>query len=112
MNPIIAKNFKALREHLGITQAQMAEYLGVIREQVSYYENGEREIPLQILEKSCNLFGIELVDFFSEEPSESIISFAYRADDLDKKDLEEIASFKNIIKNYHRMLKLDIDEKK
>ena len=101
----IAQNFKRLRETMGFTQDKMAAYLQCNRVEVSYYENGEREIPLNVLEKAADLFGIELQDFFSEEDSVGI-RIAYRAHDYNDEDLKEIARFKRIIKNYPRVNRL------
>ncbi|MDN3595336.1 helix-turn-helix domain-containing protein [Zunongwangia endophytica] len=109
MKEIIARNFKLLRNKLGITQIEMAEYLDLSsREVISYYENGDRDIPLDILEKCCNLFGVELIELFEENEAKvkTNIHFAFRADDLEKEDLKSIADFKEIMKNYGRMKQL------
>lgn len=105
MNSIIASNFKKMRENLGFTQEKIGQYLGCAREEISYYETNTREIPLSILEKAADLFGIELVDFFSEEETVGI-RFAYRAEDSTVEDLSQIAHFKKIIKNYQRINRL------
>lgn len=111
MNSIIAANFKKLRENLGFSQEKVANYLESSREEISYYETGAREIPLSILERASDLFGIELADFFSDEESVGI-SIAYRAEDSTVEDLKQIAQFKKIIKNYQRINRLmkKIDE--
>ncbi|MEX1190431.1 MAG: helix-turn-helix transcriptional regulator [Brumimicrobium sp.] len=105
MNLIIAKNFKKLRDTLGFTQDKVGEYLDCSREEISYYENGSREMPLSILERASDLFGVELEDFFSDEESVGI-RIAYRADNYSVEDLNEISRFKRIIKNYQRMNRL------
>ncbi len=103
-NVLIYSNFKQLRENLNLTQDQLAEYLEKSREEISYYETGKREIPLSVLEKAADLFGVSLSDFFEEKPSG--ITFAFRADDLNKSDLETISKFKRIMKNYQRINRL------
>ena len=105
MNSIIAKNFKKLRENLGFTQEKVGEFLNCSREEISYYENGTRDIPLSILERASDLFGVELEDFFSEEETVGI-RIAYRADDCTVEDLNQVARFKKIIKNYQRLNRL------
>lgn len=102
---ILSKNFIQLRETLGFSQEKVAEFLNTTREEISYYENGKRDIPLKILERASDLFGVELEDFFSEEESVGI-KIAYRADDCSINDLEQIARFKKIIKNYQRINRL------
>lgn len=105
MNSAVAKNFKKLRETLNFTQDKVGEYLECSREEISYYENGSRDIPLSVLERASDLFGVELVDFFSEEESVGI-RIAYRADDCSVEDLNQIARFKRIVKNYQRLDRL------
>jgi transcriptional regulator with XRE-family HTH domain len=106
----ISLNFKRLRENLGFTQEKVGQYLDCTREEISYYETGSREIPLEILEKTSDLFGVELTDFFSTEESVGI-RIAYRADDCSAEDLNQIARFKRIIKNYQRLNRLMESEK-
>lgn len=105
MTNILAMNFKKLRNTLGFTQDKVGQYLDCTREEISYYENGTREIPLSILEKASDLFGVELSDFFSEEESVGI-RIAYRAEDCSVEDLNTIAQFKRIVKNYQRINRL------
>lgn len=102
---VLPKNFLKLRETLGFSQEKIAEFLNTSREEISYYENGKREIPLDILERASDLFGVELQDFFSKESAVGI-HIAYRADDCSKEDLEQIARFKKIVKNYQRINRL------
>lgn len=88
----------------------MADYLGInSRELISYYENGEREIPFNILEQCSNLFGIELVDFFEEDENKlnAHLHFAFRADQIHPDDLRAISDFKKIINNYKRMKRIE-----
>lgn len=105
MKNSIALNFKKLRDNLGFTQEKVGQYLNCTREEISYYETGSREIPLSILERAADLFGVELVDFFSEEESVGI-RIAYRAEDCSVEDMTQIAQFKRIIKNYQRINRL------
>lgn len=105
MDNIIAKRFKKLREAHGFTQEKVGEYLKCSREEISYYENGNREVPLNVLERVSDLFGVVLNDFFSEEESVGV-RIAYRADNASAEDLNQIARFKRIIKNYQRLDRL------
>ena len=102
---------KRLREKFGYSQDAVAGLLSIKRELISYYETGAREVPLEVLEKLSDLFGVDLEVFFSdnveEAVSELVFAEAFRADDLDKKDLEGIIAFRRIIKNYQRILNLE-----
>jgi transcriptional regulator with XRE-family HTH domain len=111
-NTIVARNFKLLREKLNLTQEQLSEYLEIPRGYVSYYETGQREIPLEILEKASDLFGIDLLDLLEENSEEALtnLSFAFRANELKTEDLQVIAAFKKIVKNVQRMNRLAQNE--
>jgi transcriptional regulator with XRE-family HTH domain len=69
---------------------------------ISFYENEGREITLEILEKLSDLFGVELDVFFVDNVDEALaeVVFAYRKDDLDNNDMENMAAFGKIVKNY------------
>jgi transcriptional regulator with XRE-family HTH domain len=100
---------KFLRERFGYSQDAVANFLAVKRELISYYETGAREIPLELLEKLADLFGVDLEIFFSNSVEEATteLAFAFRADELNKKDFESIADFRKIIRNYQRMVNLE-----
>jgi len=108
MKKTIAMNFQTLRERLGITQDQMAEYLEISRPLISYYENGERDIPLIILEKASNLFGVELTEFYEEdiEKAKQNFSLAFRIDEFDRNDFNSISEFVKMVKNYKRLKRI------
>jgi transcriptional regulator with XRE-family HTH domain len=112
-NNVVAQNFARLRDGLGISQQQMADFLGVKRSLVSYYENGKREIPLDVLEKASNLFGVDLADFFEEDAAAAQATFcmAFRAQELDELSLNAISEFRKVVGNYLKMKKLQ-DERK
>ena len=100
---------KSLREKFGYVQENVAEYLGISRELVSMYETGEREIPIEVLEKVSNLFCVEPDAFFAETSEEALaqVAFAFRKEDMDASDLQEVAAFGKIVKNYLKIKKLN-----
>lgn len=102
---IIGQNIRLFREEMGLNQEALAQYLGIAREMISYYENGTRPIPTEQLSKLANLFCIEEYDFYEEDPAKRKlnIAFAFRANALDAKDLDGIAQFKKIVRNYVNM---------
>ena len=108
MKSTIAKNLKALREANGYTQEKVAEYLGVGRSAYANYESGERETPLDVLEKAAALFGCELSLLFEEDEAamRNMLVCAFRADNLNTADMHEVASFKNVVMNYLKMERL------
>lgn len=104
---IIAKNIKMLREANRFTQDNVAKFLGIGRSAYSNYELGTREIPLDILEKLTDLYGVDLYLLFEENETavKNMLVTAFRIDDLSQEDLNAIAVFKRIVKNY---IKLDM----
>jgi transcriptional regulator with XRE-family HTH domain len=102
---ILGRNLKLFRERTEKTQFQIADFLGVERSAISNYEKGKREISLTHLEKLSNLYGIEIEDFFEEDPESIVINmaFAFRGNSISNEDSEGIASFHRIVKNYIEM---------
>lgn len=107
-NVIIGNNIKTLRGKIGLTQENLAQYLGTSREQVGFYEIGQRAVPSTQLSKLANLFCMNEYDFYEEDlQSRSInLAFAFRADELQEQDLQSIAQFKKIVHNYLSMKKV------
>jgi transcriptional regulator with XRE-family HTH domain len=104
-NIIIGQNIKTLREKMGLTQEALANYLCTSREQIGYYEIGQRSIPSAQLSKLANLFCMNEYDFYEEDLQKRSINlaFAFRADELHAQDLQSIAQFKKIVRNYISM---------
>jgi transcriptional regulator with XRE-family HTH domain len=107
-NIIIGRNIRALRDKLGLTQQTLSQYLDVTREQIAYYESGERKIPSTQLSKLSDLFCIDEYDFYEEdiEARKMNIAFAFRANELTDVDLQTIAKFKRLVRNYVNMKRL------
>src|SRR5690242_3036344 len=105
---IIGANIKAYRERMNLNQEDVANYLGVQREVISYYENGSREISIENLKKLSNLFGVELYNLIEQNAtiSQANIAFAFRANQLSTDDLKAIADFKKIVNNYIKIKEL------
>lgn len=99
------KNIKLFRTSLGLTQQNIADYIGVSREFISMVETNEREISLNSLEKLTDLFGIELTDLINEDEKNvtTTASLAFRADEIQVADLEQVSKFRSIVKNYLKM---------
>jgi len=106
-NDIISLNIKELREKLGLTQENIAEYLGVSREAVHNYETGKRNVPVGTINRLADLFGVDAYDLYEENPEEqkATLAFAFRANELNPEDMKSIAAFKRIVKNYLNMKK-------
>lgn len=105
---IVGRNLKALREANGYTQEQVANFLGIGRSAYANYEAGERETPMEVMERASELFGCELALLFDEDEQavKNMLVCAFRADNLSVNDMKEVAAFKNIVLNYMKMERL------
>ena len=102
------------RERAELTQDEVAEYLKVSRGQISYYENGRREIDLTSLMKLAALYGYS-IHYFLDEPTTSSevdeeLLIAFRADGLDHGDLEAIAWIKRFARNLYELNNIGNEE--
>ncbi len=105
----IGRNIKYYREKIGLSQEQVAAFLGVNhREQIAHYESGRTEIPVTSLNRLCDLFGIDLVSLLEEDEHnlQVDVAFAFRADEICNSDLNEISFFQKTVKNYLKLQKI------
>lgn len=108
MDAIIGKNIKLLRDKIGLSQEDLAEYLGLSNKmQVSRYEKGTTSVPTTHMTKLADLFGVDEYDFYEEDEGniKLNVAFAFRANELQSSDMEIIASFKKLAMNYLKMKK-------
>lgn len=108
MDAIIGNNLKRLREANRLTQEQVSTFLAINRSTYSNYESGDREPPLDVLEKASDLFGCEMSLLFEEDDKavDEMLVCAFRIDNLSEHDLVEVAQFKKIVKQYQKMNQL------
>jgi len=102
---MLSKTIRALRESLGYTQAQVANYLGVSASAVNQYENDARVISAESISKIALLFNVEEYELYQENPQQQqlLSAFAFRANELVDEDLKSISSFKKIVLNYFHL---------
>ncbi|MEN6464468.1 MAG: helix-turn-helix transcriptional regulator [Syntrophaceae bacterium] len=105
---IIGYNIKSLREKRKLRQEDIASFLGVSREMVSYYESGARNIPLDTVNRLADFFQVELEDLLEENPDlrKANIAFAFRAGELGPEDFQTVSDFHKIVKNYIKIKSL------
>lgn len=63
------KRLKNLREDSDLTQEELATKLNLTQRAYSHYENGNRDIPLEVLIKVADIFGVT-VDYLLERTNE------------------------------------------
>ena len=109
MSNVIGRNLKVLREANDLTQEQMSNYLGIGRSAYANYEAGEREAPLEVLERSASLLGCELELLFEEDVEavkDQMMVCAFRTDGLTEADMKQVARFKQVVLEYMKMQKM------
>jgi len=72
----IAKKLRQAREQAGLTQAEAAQALGVVRELISLWESGKRSPSLAHLRDLARLYGVEEESLFSKDALQPIQSRA------------------------------------
>ncbi len=109
MDQILARNLKKLRESGRYTQQELADALGITRSAYANYEAGYREMPFDIIEKASDFLGCEMALLFDDNANieDHILTTAFRIDDLSPADAEEIRYFKEIVKSYLKMERLE-----
>ncbi|MCL6614111.1 MAG: helix-turn-helix domain-containing protein [Firmicutes bacterium] len=97
----IGARLREARERAGLTQEQAARSAGLVREQLSYYENGRREIDLVSLKKLADLYGYTVSYFLEEEPRQAgdELALAFRAGEIAEEDLETMAWVQRFTRN-------------
>lgn len=102
---VVAMNLKCLREANGFTQEKLADYLGIGRSAYSNYESADREAPLNVLERLADLYGCELISLYEENENvrNVMLATAFRVDNLSAEDMQQVAAFKRVVKNYLKM---------
>ncbi len=98
-------NLKAFREASGFTQDRVASFLSIERGALANYELGTRETPLPVLIRLSNLYGVDIADFYENDPEKvkDALICSFRTDNLSKEDLDDIANFKDVVKSYLKM---------
>ena len=104
-NKTVGGNIQTYRKKLGFTQESFSEFLGINRTELSYYESGKRQVPISVMSKASDIFGIDGYDLYEENSIENSVNlaFAFRAENFSANDLNEISSFKKIVKNYVKL---------
>lgn len=54
------EKLKYLREKQNMSQQELADFIKVSRASVNRYENGSREVPIHVLIKIANYFGVTI----------------------------------------------------
>lgn len=92
---------RVLREKFQYTQEEVSKYLGISQPAYLKYETGETEVSMEGLEKLARLYGIDEYDILENNMEQVNFAYAFRRDGV--ANLEEVAHFQQIVKNYIMM---------
>lgn len=92
---------RVLREKFQYTQEEVSKYLGISQPAYLKYETGETEVSMEGLEKLTRLYGIDEYDILENNMEQVNFAYAFRRDGV--ANLEEVAHFQQIVKNYIMM---------
>lgn len=106
MKTVVGENLRRFRNASDYNQSDVADYLRIERGAYANYESGSREMPYELVLKVCELYGISLSALFEEDPAkiENELVCAFRAKTTNNEDIKQIALFKNVVRNYLKML--------
>ena len=102
----IAENIAKFRKAKGITQDELAEFLGVTKASVSKWENGQSLPDIMLLPRIAVYFNITVDNLMGYEPQLSREQIQKIYGDLGKRfasePFEEVFAYsKNLVKNYY-----------
>lgn len=102
---IISANIKRLRESSKFTQDQVSQFLGIGRSAYANYETGDRELPLDVMERLADLYGCDMFLLYEQDADvvKNMLTTAFRVDNLSTEDMKQIADFKSVVKSYLKM---------
>ena len=98
-NKIVGERMEFLRENMGVSQKNLAEYLDISQPYLSQIAAGKRPMSLTILDKLCALFGCSEQYLLGLDDSFHPKSYAFRSKKIDVADLKCIASINKLYKN-------------
>ena len=109
---MIAERMKAFRKSSGLSQANIACFLGVDQSLISKAENGERSLSVEMLEKLAALYGVSISAFEEDTLPVNPLKFALRSGELTTADMEALCAINRIALNSEFMAGLLAGEQK
>ena len=102
----IAERMKAFRKSTGLSQANIACFLGVDQSLISKAEKGERSLSVEMLEKLAALYGVSMLAFEEDTLPINPLKCALRAGELTTADMEAVSAINRIALNSEFMADL------
>lgn len=105
----IGKRLQELRESKGLSQSDLAKYLGISQPLLSQIEKGNRNLNLSLLDKLCALYGCTDSYILCKSDEYNAVNFSFRSKNAASEDLDCVTSVTRIIMNM-RFLNEILDE--
>lgn len=93
------KRLKELRLAKGISQKEIAEYLGITTAAYSLYERGNREPNLTILKKIAEYYKVSMDDLLEMSDEPQTVAAHLDGDDFTEDEKKEIQQFVEFVKS-------------
>lgn len=97
---------KELRKSCGLTQSQMAEYLGAGSDVVVRIEEDAEKPDATMVRKICDLFGCSIEYLFGENNDCVPVGFTFAVDKLNGEELDGVSRINRIARNLEDMGRL------
>lgn len=102
----LATNLGKIRKKFGFSQKNVAQLLNVSPTLLRYYETDKREPTPLHLTQLADLYAVNIADLFEEKALNSAVTLTHKR--LKLADLQAIAQFNRIVKNYSALTDLVI----
>lgn len=106
----LAARIRGMREYLGYTQQQVADYLGIHRPSLSEMEAGRRGVDSLELKKIAKLFRTPIEYFLGTEEEKVIEETTELVKGLDEEDRKEVLRYAEYL-TWRKRYKEEKDEK-
>ena len=93
------KQLRELRLAKGLSQKELAEYLGISVAGYSLYELGKREPNIAILKKLAEYYHISTDELLELDNTPQTLAAHFNGDEYTEKELEEIKNFAEYVKS-------------
>lgn len=102
---LLANNLRLIREKLKYTQSEIAGFLNISQAAYSKYESSDLIPSVDVIKKLASLYNIDEYTFYEENQGtiNTELAFAFKADEIIPEDLQQIARFNKIVRNYLNM---------
>lgn len=96
------KRLKELRLAKGISQKEIAAYLGITVAAYSLYERGNREPNISILKKIAEYYNVSMDELLEMDDEPLTIAAHFDGDEYTEAELEEIRKFAEFVKSQRK----------